>query len=320
MMFTVRAVKRRPRLLPARLLALGLALPLLLSGAPATHARFGAPIVAGQLAAPPKLETSGLASSRRSADVLWTHDDSGGAPALYAVRTTGESVGTLRIRGEKNEDWEDIASFELDGKPWLLIADTGDNGAKRATVFLHVVAEPAIDELKAAGELSAKPSRSLRVRYEDGPRDCEAVAVDPTERAIYLLTKREDVPRLYRVELEPKDGNAITIARHVAQVSRVPQPNAAQRKVKGYLGKRRGEVTAMDFASDGSGAVVLTYGTLLYYPRTQNEPWAEALARDPVELPTNDLLQVEAVCFGRDNRAIYLAAEGSRTLLRYDRQ
>lgn len=295
-------------------------LALVVAAPAATPATFHGPTVAGQLAAPPKLETSGLAISRRSPDVLWTHDDSGGAPVLYGVSTTGAAVGYLRIQGVKNEDWEDLASYELDGQPWLLIADTGDNDAKRATVLLHIVAEPPREHFKTGGEWSARPTRTLQVRYEDGPRDCESAAVDVAGRAIYLLTKRESVPRLYRVELEPKNGNAITIARHVAQVSRVPQPTKAQRKEKSYLGRRRGEVTAMDFTADGSAAVVLTYGSLLYYERSPGEPWAEALARDPVQLESPGLLQVEAACFSADGKQLYVAAEGTRTFVRYDKR
>lgn len=291
---------------------------LLVAIAPAPP--FTGPVVAGQLAAPPKLETSGLAASRRSPDVLWTHDDSGGAAALYAVRTTGEQLAVLRILGENNEDWEDLAAFELDGKPWLLIADTGDNDAKRPTVLLHLVEEPPLDRSNGGGELSVRPTRTLRVRYEDGPRNCESVAVDATDRAVYLLTKREDVPRLYRVELEPKDPNAIVIARHVGLMSRVPQPTKAQRKEKGYLGRRRAEVTAMDFAADGSAAIVLTYGDLLLFPRRAGETWGEALAREPIPLAPPNLVQVEAACFSPDGKRIYVAAENSRTLLRYDRK
>lgn len=283
-------------------------------------AAFQGPSIAGHLSVPPKLETSGLAISRRNADVLWTHDDSGGAAALYAATTTGAKIGVLHIQGVKNEDWEDLASFELDGKAWLAIADTGDNDAQRPTVLIHLVAEPSIEQLKAGGELSARPARTLRVRYEDGPHDCESIAVDAAGRAIYLLTKRDAVPRLYRVDLAPKDGNAITIARHVAQVSRVPQPTKEQRKQKNYLGRRRGEVTAMDFTADGSAAVVLTYGSLLYYARHSGEPWAEALARDPVQLESTGLLQVEAACFSADGKQIYVAAEATRTFVRYDKR
>jgi hypothetical protein len=290
--------------------------PLLLAAAEPT---FTGPTVVGQLAAPPKHETSGLAASTRNAAILWTHDDSGGAPALYAVRTSGEAVATLRIQGEKNEDWEDVASYQLDGKSWLLIGDTGDNDAKRATVMLHVVEEPSLAELKPGVELNARPIRTLRVRYEDGARDCESVAVDPAGRAIYLLTKREDVPRLYRVDLEPKERNAITIARHVGLVPHLPPLTTAQHSIKGYLGKRRNQVTAMDFAPDGSGAVVLTYGSVLYFARRGSEPWADSLARQPVHLPECFLLQVEAACFSSDGRRLYLAAESDPRLVCYER-
>mgnify|MGYP001599686506 FL=1 len=187
-------------------------------------------------------------------------------------------------------------------------------------MFLHIVAEPPREQLRAGAEGSASPARTLQVRYEDGPRDCESVAVDVAGRAIYLLTKRESVPRLYRVELEPKDGNAITIARHVAQVARVPQPTKAQRKEKSYLGRRRGEVTAMDFTADGSAAVVLTYGSLLYYERSPGEAWTEVLAREPVQLESPGLLQVEAACFSVDGKQLYIAAEGTRTFVRYDKR
>ena len=304
-----------------RMLASLLAVALALS-ASAAEPGFTGPVVAGQLAAPPRLETSGLAASRRTAGVLWTHDDSGGAAALYAVRTTGELVGTLRIRGEKNEDWEDIAAFELDGKAWLLIADTGDNGAQRASVRLHLVEEPALDLAARGAELAVRPTRTLHLRYADGPRDCESVAVDAAERAVYLLTKRESVPRLYRVALDATGSTAREpiVVPPVGDVARLPQPTKAQRKEKGYLGKRRAEVTAMDFTTDGSAAVVLTYGDLLLFPRHSGESWAVALARDPVQLPAHHLVQAEAACFSPDGRQIYVAAEGSRPFLRYDRR
>src|SRR4051812_16997325 len=82
-----------------------LVLPLV---ALAAESAFAGPTIAGQLASPPRLETSGLAASRRNPDLLWVHDDSGGASALYAVTTRGEAIGTLKIRGTKNEDWEDL--------------------------------------------------------------------------------------------------------------------------------------------------------------------------------------------------------------------
>ena len=299
-----------------RRLLCSLVLPLL---APAAEP-FTGPTVAGELASPPRLETSGLAASRRNPDVLWVHDDSGGAASLYAITTRGEAIGTLRVHGAKNVDWEDLAAYELDGKAWLLIADTGDNDAKRATIFLHIVEEPAREQLSPANELDVRPTRTLQLRYEDGPRDCESAAVDVAERAVYLLSKRDDVPRLYRVDLAPKDGDAIVVARRVGTVPNIPQPTSAQRRIKGHLGHHRAYVTAMDFTADGSAAVVLTYGELLLFPRRTGETWAAALARVPMRLPPHTLEQAEAVCFTPDGKQIFVAGETQRTLLRYERR
>lgn len=277
---------------------------------------FAGPVTAGMMEGPPRHESSGLAASRRAPDVLWTHDDSGGQPVLYAIDTTGKKRGALRILGVKNEDWEDAASFTQEGKPWLLIADTGDNDANRGSVWLHVVAEPETSRLTPGGELSASPAYSLRIHYEDGPRDCESVAVDVAEKAIYLLTKRDRQPRLYRVPLQPAREKFVT-ARFIGTVP-VAGDTGMDFLLKKILGKKVAWPTAMDFSADGRRAVVLTYGEVLVYAREPDEPWLAALHRTPMRLMYHGLPQAEAVCFSPDGRTIYVASEGTQPLLRYD--
>jgi hypothetical protein len=75
----------------------------------------------------------------------------------------------------------------------------------------------------------------------------------------------------------------------------------------------------MDFAPDGSAAVVLTYGDTLLFPRAGNESWADALAKPPVALAPHDLPQAEAACFSADGRAVFVGSEESMRLLRYER-
>jgi hypothetical protein len=276
------------------------------------------PSVAGTLAAPPNDEASGLAASRRNTGLLWTHDDSGGQPELYAVETGGRLRGVLRLEGVKAEDWEDLAAAEFDGKAWLIVADTGDNNAKRAHTWIHIVAEPGAERLSPAAPVSERPAASLKITYPDGPRDCESLAVDARERAIYLLSKRDPVPRLYRLEIPNPLRDATITARFLGEVGRLPQPTAAQKLVRGYLGEHRAWPTAMDFSADGSSAVVLTYGHVMLFPRKNGETWAAALAREPVLLPPHNLTQAEATCFSADGRAIFVASEKTRNLLRYD--
>ncbi|PKM03053.1 MAG: hypothetical protein CVV15_12710 [Gammaproteobacteria bacterium HGW-Gammaproteobacteria-5] len=117
---------------------------------------------------PEVAEISGLASSRLHADVIWVHNDSFDKPMLYALSTAGKRLANVTIAGVENIDWEDIAAFTLNGKSYLLIADTGDNGGIRQTLQLHIVREP-----EQLHDQTIHPQWSIRFRWPDGPRDCE---------------------------------------------------------------------------------------------------------------------------------------------------
>lgn len=307
-------MKNVSRLLLSLSLVLGLLTPL------SAQPTYSGPRDVGKMESPPRAETSGLAVSRRNADMLWTHDDSGGAAMVYAIGTDGKARGRLQIGGVKNEDWEDIASAELDGKPWLLIGDIGDNDAKRRAIAVHFVPEPAAAEMAGVAQIAERPTATFTLTYEDGARDAESLAIDTAERALYLLTKREDTVRLYRAELPAGELKSANLKlRFVGLVPGIPQLTGEQSLFKGKLGKHRRRACAMDFAADGSAAVVLTYGDTLVFARKPGERWAEALARQPVALAPHGLPQAEGACFTRDGRSIYVASEIMSNLLRYDR-
>jgi hypothetical protein len=303
---------------PARgVVALVVALAFACSTA-AAGASYTGPLAAGTLEAPPKQESSGLAASHRTANILWTHDDSGGAPVLYAVETDGRKRGALRVTGVKNEDWEDLASFERDGKAWLLIADTGDNDAERDTVRLHVIEEPASLLLNPTREIQVAPAYSLRVRYEDGPRDCESVAVDPIEGAVYLLTKRDAPPRLYRVPLGASREKHV-VAQFLGVVPGLAGNGPLDSLFKHVAGKRAAWPTSLDITADGRTAVILTYAGPVLFARSAKEAWPEVFKREPTRLLFHGLPQAEGVCFSRDGAAIYVVSETTNALIRYDR-
>ena len=77
-------------------------------------------------------EASGLARSQVDPDVLWLVNDDGPA-VLHAIDSSGNMLARVKIADTSNRDWEDLASFTLDGVPYLLLADIGDNAAKRKT-------------------------------------------------------------------------------------------------------------------------------------------------------------------------------------------
>lgn len=312
----LRLLKTTPKSVLAA--ALGL-LPVIAVSADSVPAYAG-PAVAGHLAEPKNEETSGLAISHRTPGLLWTHNDSGGDPVLFAMNTDGTLRGRVRVAGVKNTDWEEMSSFELDGKAWLLAADMGDNFSARSSLVLHVLPEPDAAQLQPDRETEIAPAYSIHFIFEDGARDAESLAVDVKERAIYLLSKREEVPRLYRLPLAAASADQPAAARFLGLVPHLPQPTVLQRSVRlptqGFLGWP----TAMDFSHDGKTALVLVYEQPLLFPREPGESWAEALARDPVKLAPHKLPQAEAACFSTDDKNIYLASEKTTDLLRYDRR
>jgi hypothetical protein len=265
-------------------------------------------------------ESSGLAASRRSADILWTHNDSDGAPVLYAIGLDGKLRGSVRVEGLKNIDWEDMTSFELDGRAWLMVGDIGENIKRTVGAAVYVIPEPAASELSPERETVVPVAWTIPVRYADGPHDCESLAVDVREGRVYLLRKREETKPLYSLPLRPAiAGQPTPEAQRLGIVGHIPQPNSEQRAVPIATGRYRANPTAMDISADGRRAVVLTYGDVLLFERKPGETWAKALAAKPRILPPHGLAQAEAACFSRDGRSIFVTEEKLHTaVLRYD--
>lgn len=129
-------------------------------------------------------ESSGLASSQRRKGYFWTHNDSGDRASFYAYDRSGRRTAKVKLKNVTADDWEDCCTFSSDGKARLLIADCGDNKRRRSDIQLLLMDEPDPRE-----SVSLKQVSRITVRYPDGPRDCEAVAVDGVRKQIVLLTK-----------------------------------------------------------------------------------------------------------------------------------
>ncbi|MBL0937251.1 MAG: hypothetical protein IBJ03_00040 [Gemmatimonadaceae bacterium] len=128
-------------------------------------------------------ESSGLTPSSSDSLLFWTHNDSGNDARLYAIDSTGKSLGSVRVRGATNSDWEGIASGPCPEGQCLYIADVGDNSAKRPLVVLWRVLEPRPRDVNSATAVR------LAFRYPDGPQDVEAIYVSP-DTSVWLLSKR----------------------------------------------------------------------------------------------------------------------------------
>ena len=147
---------------------------------------------------PPVLaESSGLAVSRTQPGVMWSHNDSGDGPNLYAIDAPGKLLATFQLTAQAR-DWEDMSSGPCpdgyepaspsDPSPsvCLYLADIGDNDRVRESVTVYVVVEPPVGSNGANSVTVA--ARSFRYRYPDGPDDAEALAVLP-DGDVTIVTK-----------------------------------------------------------------------------------------------------------------------------------
>jgi hypothetical protein len=126
-------------------------------------------------------ESSGLATSRIQPGVLWSHNDSGDGPNLYAIDLSGRLLAIVPVSGATALDWEDIASGPcptgMPASSCLYVADTGDNTRVRSELTVYIVVEPLLDGT-GAGPPTLE-ARSFRYRYPDEPHDTEALVVLP---------------------------------------------------------------------------------------------------------------------------------------------
>lgn len=237
-------------------------------------------------------ESSGLALSRRSAGMFWTHNDSGGTPRLFAFDAGGRDLAVCRIAGVRALDWEDMGAARFGNKPHLIIADTGDNARKRTEYRLIVIEEPAVDTDEEGERITVEPELIVPFRFEGGSRDCEAIAHVPGTRSVLLATKHRGFRcEIYRLELPAESpSEPLTIRR----VARVPVPL----------------VTAMDISRDGRRLVLLTYGPASEYAREEKESWAEALKRRPAIIELPERKQGESVAYDARGQNLYVTSEG----------
>ena len=262
------------------------------------------------LADPNLDESSGLAVSRHKPDRFWTHNDSGGEARLLAFADSGIKTGECLLAGSDATDWEDIASFADGGVARLLVADCGDNQAVRPSVQLHLLDEPDPD-----ASVSVSDYQTFEVQYSDGPRDCEAVAVDVQRRQIVLITKSKlPLAGIYVLDLPSRGAANSNGTQRTKSDLRAAQRPTAHGQV--LVAKRVGVlalpmITAMDIEQGTGDAVVVTYLGGFRFRRSD----ASASVReqflavpDAVELPR--WKQIEAVAIDPLGH-VWVTSEGS---------
>jgi len=261
----------------------------------------------GWLASDLLMEASGIQASYSRAGDFFVHND-GGEPVLFAIDETGADLGSISIVPAKNRDWEDITSVPVAGQRWLAIGDIGDNMAKRDSIKLYFVEEPKTGKFdRYSGEQILK--HALTLTYPDGPRDCESMAYDPLDEQILLLSKRDNPPRLYAVDLATALSEGQAELRFLGSMAKLRPPTSRDRFQFGGRTDFISQPTGMDISADGSEMAIITYRSLYRYRRGPGEDWLSALQKRPEEVVGPPAVQNESVSYSIDGRAIYVTTE-----------
>ena len=254
------------------------------------------------LADPRIAESSGVAAASWSDDVVFTHNDSGDGPRFFAVDARSCATrATFTVTGGRHVDWEDMTRGAApDGSPVLWLADIGDNRAQRREIVIYEVAEPGAG---ADGAVAARARWTLT--YPDGPRDAEALLVDPETGRPVVVTKDAagGASRAYRV---PASGSGVLEPLATLDVKALPG---------GGLAGPAWSVTAGATSPDRRRVVLRSYLAAWLWTTRPGEPLAATLARPPegLELPLGR--QTEALSFTRDGGGLWATSEGAASPL-----
>ena len=173
-------------------------------------------------------EASGIVSSRENPGVLWSHEDSGKHPELYAVSvlpgTMGKIVAKVDLkkvtaRHQQRPDFEDVARSRcphLPDRDCIWAGDIGSNCARLQSngfpyslecgdsFYLIAVPEPTITDHGDYAKIDAKDVFEVEVAYPHTgsypniPMDSEALVVHPNGTKAWLIEKRHGLYWDYR--------------------------------------------------------------------------------------------------------------------------
>lgn len=242
-------------------------------------------------------ESSGLAASRRSDDLFWTHNDSGDKPILYATDRQGRALARFTVTGATARDWEDIAAGPGPNGPALYVGDIGDNSRNRHDTVVYRVPEPIVDARRIGVVGQTAPAERFPFRYPDGTHDAETLMVHPRTGQIFVVSKVEVPPVVYRFPMPLQPGQPVTLERVAPLAGVTPL------------------ITGGDVAPDGRRAVLRDYFLAYEYRLPTGHLFSEIFRTTPTRVPLPLERQGEAIAYRRDGRALLTTSEGRPTPL-----
>lgn len=269
----------------------------------------------GDVENPGLSEASGLAASRLNPGYFWSHNDSGNPNVLFYFDDKGKGLRTFELAGTQNRDWEDMAIVgESDGSATVYVADFGDNNAAYTDYTIYWFKEPVVNS--GTSSIISKVN-FLKFKLPDGARDMECLLMDQKSKDIFIVSKRENNKRLYKIPASSIIPSASVQAEFVQELT-FSTPIISDPRVISVNYITGGAVSA-----DNSEILIKNYFEMYYWKRSSGESIPSALKRPPVKVTyaginsdgTGQEIQGEAVSFASDGSGFYTLGEGASARL-----
>jgi len=249
-------------------------------------------------------ESSGIAASKRNTDILWTHNDSGDGPFVYAFDRAGKSRGVWQLTGAEARDWEDMAvgPGPKRGRFCLYLGDIGDNARRRDEIIVYRVTEPVVTTKSWSSSkqnpVKTEPAEAIRLNYPDGKHDAEALLVHPSTGDLYIVSKvRGTTAGVYKLKAPFPKAGVSTLA-HIADVQ-FPA---------GHLGL----ITGGDISPDGRRVILCDYFRAYEFilENKRGIAFDDIWKQTPATVNLGARRQGEAICYRADSQALFATSEG----------
>jgi hypothetical protein len=259
------------------------------------------PQIVGKIESNEITESSGFIASRCNKEVFWTHNDSGDGAFIYAVNIKGEKLGTWKVSGAKNNDWEDLATFKNEtGECFLYVGDIGNNERLKSEFIVYRVKEPKVSDAdKNSSRKNPKPTEAaeaIKFDYPDFRHDAETLLVHPQTGDIYVLSKSlSSAAGVYKLA-KNYDLSKTNRLEKVADFTVPAFPN--------------GLLTGGEISPDGKRVVVCDYFNayeiaLPEKAKNFDEIWSEK----SLIIELGERAQGEAICYSFDGKSIFATSE-----------
>lgn len=234
-------------------------------------------------------EISGLVCGRKNENLVYMIEDKGNDNEVYVFNQTGQFQTKIVLTGLDNIDWEDLAigSGPIAGETYIYIADIGDNDAIRSSVRIIRFIEPDLSS-NNSNTISIADYDIINFQYPTGAKDAETLLFDPFTKDLILMSKREIVSRVYKLQFPYNQ-------------------NMNKAVFVGLLPFKK--LVAGDISSDGQRIAVKNKNTIYYWETVGNNMLKTIFDNPPKTVAYTVEPQGESLGFSADGQSYFTISE-----------